>query len=172
MDREKYFLPGIIILVVILVIVIAVAFSGNNTFNTGTVSFEYPNEWSQQQVIGNFSSTSLYSSVTLIGSFADTNGQKQPSYIIIEKQQKAMGTLNLPTTNTIPMNTSNSTTSSVTIDNTTASQIGNLGTNMASKYTIIDKNNYYYVLTYICPSYAVNQTQTAYNTILTSLNLS
>ena len=172
MDREQYFLPGIIILVVVLVLVIALSFSGNNTFNMGTVSFEYPNGWSQQQVIGNFSSTSLYSQVTLTSSFPAANGQNQPAYIIIEKQQKVVGTLNLPTTITIPMNTTNSSTSSVTVDNITASQVGNLGTNMASKYTIIDKNNYYYVLTYICPVYAVNETQTAYNTILTSLNLS
>ena len=172
MDRDQIVLPGIIILVVILVLVIVVAFSGNNTFNMGTISFEYPNGWSQQQVIGNFSSTSLYSQVTLTSSFPDANGQNQPAYIIVEKQQKAEGTLNLPTTNTIPMNTTNSTTSSVTVDNITASQVGNLGTNMASKYTIIDKNNYYYILTYICPEYSVNQTQTAYNTILTSLNLS
>ena len=172
MDREQFFLPGIIILLVILVLVVAFAFTGKNTFNTGTVSFEYPNSWSQQQVIGNFSSNSLYSSVTLTSNFADTNGQNQPAYIIVEKQQKAVGTLNLPTTNTIPMNTTNSTTSSVTVDNITATQIGNLGNNMASKYTIIDKNNYYYILTYICPAYAINQTQTAYNTILTSLNLS
>jgi hypothetical protein len=172
MDREQYFLPVLIILVVVLVVVIAVAFSGNNTFNMGTVSFEYPNGWSQEQEIGNFSSNSLYSSVTLTSNFADANGQNQPAYIIVEMQQKATGTLNLPTTNTIPMNTTNSSTSSVTVDNITASQVGNLGTNMASKYTIIDKNNYYYVLTFICPVYAVNQTQTAYNNILTSLNLS
>jgi hypothetical protein len=172
MDREQYILPGIIILVVVLVLVIALSFSGNNTFNMGTVSFEYPNGWSQQQVIGNFSSSSLYSSVTLTNNFPDSSGQNQPAYIIIESQQKAVGTLNLPTTNTIPMNTTNSSTSSVTVDNITASQIGNLGTNMASKYTIIDKNNNYYVLTYICPAFAVNQTQNAYNTILTSLKLS
>jgi hypothetical protein len=172
MDREKYFLPGIIVLVVILVLVIAVSFSGNNTYSMGTISFEYPSGWSQEQVIGNFSSTSLYSSTTLTSNFADSNGQSQPSYIIIEKQQKAVGTLNLPTTDTLPMNTTNSTTASVAVDNITATQIGNLGTNMASKYTIIDKNNYYYILTFICPVYAVNQTQTAYNTILSSLDLS
>lgn len=137
-----------------------------------TISFEYPNGWSQEQVIGNFSSTALYSSTTLTSNIADSNGQSQPSYIIIEKQQKAVGTLNLPTTNTLPMNTTNSTSSSVSVDNITATQIGNLGTNMASKYTVIDKDNYYYILTFICPVYAVNQTQTAYNTILSSLNLS
>jgi hypothetical protein len=172
MDREKYFLPGIIILVVIIILIIAVAFSENNTFNMGTISFEYPNGWSQEQVIGNFSNTALFSSTTLTSNFADSNGQSQPSYIIIEKQQKAVGTINLPTTDTIPMNTTNSTSASVSVDNITATQIGNIGTNMASKYTIIDKNNYYYILTYISPVYAVNQTQTAYNTILSSLNLS
>ena len=165
-------MPGIIILVVILVLVIAVAFSGNNSYTMSTISFEYPNGWSQEQVIGNFSSTALYSSTTLTSNIADSNGQSQPSYIIIEKQQKAVGTLNLPTTNTLPMNTTNSTSSSVSVDNITATQIGNLGTNMASKYTVIDKDNYYYILTFICPVYAVNQTQTAYNTILSSLNLS
>jgi len=148
--------------------------STNNTTNETnivTTTMDYLNSVFASQVIGNFSSTSLYSSVTLISNIADANEQNQPAYITIEMQQKAVGTLNLPTTNTIPMNTTNSTTSSVTVDNITASQVGNVGTNMASKYTVIDKNNYYYVLTYICPPYTVNQTQSAYNTILTTLNL-
>ena len=153
-------------------LVIALAFSGNSTFNMGTVSFEYPNSWSQDTVVGNFNSSSLYSAVTLTTNYADTNGQNQPAYIIVQMQQKAAGTLNIPSSNTITMNTTNSTVSSTTVNNITATQVGNFGNNMASKYTLIDKNNFYYVITYICPTYAVNQTESAYNTILTSLKLS
>ena len=65
MDRNQYLLPGIIILVVLVVLVIAFAYSGNNTFKMGTVSFEYPNTWSQENVVGNFSTSALFSQVTL-----------------------------------------------------------------------------------------------------------
>ena len=59
MDRNQYLLSGIIILVVLVVAVIAFAFSGNSTFNSGTVSFEYPKAWSQNSMVGNFNSSSI-----------------------------------------------------------------------------------------------------------------
>ena len=164
-------LPAIIVLVVLVVLVVALAFSGNNTFNMGTVSFQYPNSWSQENVVGNFSSSTLYSQVTLTSSFADTNGQFQPAYIIIQMQQKAKGTLNLPSTDAIVTNTSNSSVASTTVNNVTATQVGSFGTNIATKYTVIDKNNFYYVVTYISPIFAVNQTEKSYNSLLSSLKL-
>jgi len=160
------------VLVVLVVLVIALAFSGNNTFNMGTVSFQYPNSWSQENVVGNFSSSTLYSQVTLTSSFADINGQYQPAYIIIQMQQKAKGTLNLPSTDAIVTNTSNSSVASTTVNNVTATQVGSFGTNIATKYTVIDKNNFYYVVTYISPIFAVNQTEKSYNSLLSSLKLS
>jgi hypothetical protein len=172
MDRNQYLLSGIIILVVLVVAVIAFAFSGNNNFNSGTVSFEYPKAWSQNTMVGNFNSSSLYSEVTLTNNYPDANGQNQPAYIIIQMQQKVKGTLNLPSTNSIVMNTSNSSVSSTSVNNVSAAQIGNFGSNLASKYTIIDKNNFYYVLTYICPIHAVNQTEQSYNNILKTLQIS
>ena len=172
MERDQLLLPGIIILVVLIVLVIAITFSGNNTFNTGTVSFEYPNTWSQQQTIGNFSNASLYSAVTLTTNYLDPNGQNQPAYIIIQMQQKAAGSLNLPSTNNIVLNTTNSSVSSASVNNVTAAQIGSVGTNIVAKYTIIDKNNYYYLVTYICPRFALNQTENAYNSLLASLKIS
>jgi hypothetical protein len=165
-------LPGIIVLVVIVVLVIALSFSGNNTFNMGTVSFQYPNSWSQENVIGNFNNSTLYSQVTLTTNFADANGQNQPGYIIIQMQQKAKGTLNIPSTNTIVTNTSNSSVASTTVNNATATQIGSFGTNIATKYTVVDKNNFYYVISYIVPIYAVNQTEKSYNNLLSTLKLS
>jgi hypothetical protein len=98
-------------------LVIALAFSGNNTFNMGTVSFEYPNSWSQESVVGNFNSSSLYSQVTLTSNFADANGQYQPAYIIIQMQQKSKGTLNLPSTSALVTNTSNSSVASTSVNN-------------------------------------------------------
>jgi hypothetical protein len=171
MDRNQYLLPGIIILVVLVVLVIAIAYSGNNTFKMGTVSFEYPNTWSQQNVVGNFSTSALYSQVTLTANFADSNGVNQPAYIIIQMQQKANGTLNLPSTTSIVTNTSNSSVASTQVNNLTATQVGSFGTNIATKYTVIDKNNFYYVVTYISPVYALNQTQTAYSNLLSTLKL-
>ncbi|MFY9638601.1 MAG: hypothetical protein WAK14_07385 [Methanobacterium sp.] len=171
MDRNQYLLPGIIILVVLVVLVIAFAYSGNNTFKMGTVSFEYPNTWSQENVVGNFSTSALFSQVTLTANFADSNGVNQPAYIIIQMQQKANGTLNLPSSTSIVTNTSNSSVATTQVNNLTASQVGSFGTNIATKYTVIDKNNFYYVVTYISPVYAINQTQTAYTNLLSTLKL-
>lgn len=157
------------ILVVIIALVLAFSFSGNNTFNTGTVSFQYPNSWSEQNVVGNFSNSSLYSSVTLTANYADSTGKNQPAYIVLQMQQKTNGALNLPSTNNILVNTTNSSVASTSVNNLTASQIGSVGNNIASKYTIIDKNNNYYLVTYICPRFALNQTEQAYNNLLTTL---
>ena len=171
MDRNQYLLPGIIILVVLVVLVIAFAYSGNNTFKMGTVSFEYPNTWSQENVVGNFSTSALFSQVTLTANFADSNGVNQPAYIIIQMQQKANGTLNLPSSTSIVTNTSNSSVATTQVNNLTATQVGSFGTNIATKYTVIDKNNFYYVVSYISPVYAINQTQTAYTNLLSTLKL-
>ncbi len=164
-------MPGIIILIVLVALVIAFSFSGNYAFKSGTVSFEYPKTWSQNEVIGNFNSTALYSSVTLTTNYADASGQNQPAYIIFQMQQKVKGALNLPSTGNIVMNTTNSSVGSIAVDNISATQVGNFGNNIATKYTIIDKNNNYYIITYICPPFAVNQTEKAYNGILSSLNI-
>jgi hypothetical protein len=171
MDRDQYLLPGIIILVVIVVLVIALSFSGNNSFNMGTVSFEYPNTWSQENVVGNFTNDTIYSQVTLTTNYAGSNGTNQPAYILIQMQPKSKGTLNLPSTNTIITNTSNSSVASTSVNNITATQIGSFGTNIATKYTVIDKNNFYYIVTYIAPVSTFNQTEKSYNSILTSLKL-
>jgi hypothetical protein len=138
----------------------------------GTISFQYPNTWSQESVVGNFNSSSLYSQVTLTTNFADANGQNQPGYIIIQMQQKAKGTLNIPSTNTIVTNTSNSSVASTSVNNVTATQVGSFGTNIATKYTVVDKNNFYYVISYIVPIYAVNQTEKSYNSLLSTLKIS
>lgn len=138
----------------------------------GTISFQYPNTWSQESVVGNFNSSSLYSQVTLTTNFADANGQNQPGYIIIQMQQKAKGTLNIPSTNTIVTNTSNSSVASTSVNNVTATQVGSFGTNIATKYTVVDKNNFYYVISYIVPIYAVNQTEKSYNNLLSTLKIS
>jgi hypothetical protein len=171
LDRDQYLLPGLIILVVIVVLVIALSVSGNNSFKMGTVSFEYPNSWSQENVVGNFTNDTIYSQVTLTTNYG-SNGTNQPAYILIQMQQKSKGTLNLPSTNTIVSNTSNSSVASTSVNNITASQVGSFGTNIATKYTVIDKNNFYYVISYIAPVSAYNQTEKTYNSILTSLKFS
>ena len=141
MDRESFILPGILIVVVLIILVLVVAFSGNNTFQTGKVSFQYPSGWSQTSLVGNFSNTSLYSEVIFTANIADSNGTSQP-------------------------------VSSLNVDNLSATQLGNFGPTSAEKVTIIQQNNYYYVITAIGPTYAINQTSTAYNMILKTLMIS
>jgi hypothetical protein len=169
MDTDRYILPGILILVVLIVIVLAVALTGNNTFDQGKVSFQYPSGWSQNQVIGNFSNNSLYSEVTFTAYFTDSSGQQQPAYIVVLMQQKVQGAMNVPNVT----NTTNSSVSSLTVaNNLTATQLGNYGPNMVEKSTIIDQNNYYYIIDYVCPPYAINQTSQAYNLILQTFRIS
>ncbi|MDI6645282.1 MAG: hypothetical protein QME14_09515 [Methanobacteriaceae archaeon] len=69
------------------------------------------------------------------------------------------------------MNTTNSTVGTTNIGNLKATQIGTYGQDVALKVTIIDAGNYYYILEYICPPNAVNQTETDYNSILKTLKL-
>ncbi|MCE5213535.1 MAG: hypothetical protein LLF83_02305 [Methanobacterium sp.] len=172
MDRESFILPGILILVLIIVLVLVVAFSGNNTFTSDKISFQYPAGWSQSSIVGNFSNTTLYSQVTFTANIMDSNGNTQPAYIIVQVQQRAQGVINLPSTSTIVTNTSNSSVSSVNVDNITATQLGGTGGNISEKVTIIEKNNYYMVITFISPPFALNQTSEAYNMILKTLNIS
>jgi hypothetical protein len=164
-------LGAIVILVLLVVLIFAVAFSGNNTFQNGQVSFEYPNGWSQDHIVGNFANNSLYSEVTFKKNFQTSNQTEETSYIILQMQQKAAGSFSVPNSSTIVMNTSTPSTVSVGVANLTAVQLGSFGTNVAHKTTIIEKNNFYYNLEYICPSFAANETEEAYNTILKTLKI-
>jgi hypothetical protein len=172
MDRDSFVIPGILILVLVIIIVVVVAFSGPNTFNSGKISFQYPAGWSQASSVGNFSNESLYSEVTLTTSITNTNGSMQSAYIIIQMQQKTQGVLNLPSTTSIVTNTTNSSVSSTNVNNLTATQLGSSGANMAEKVTIIEKNNYYFVITFITPPQVLNQTTDAYNELLKTLQIS
>jgi hypothetical protein len=171
MDENRYILPGIIILVVVLIVVVALAFTGNNTFETGKLSFEYPNSWGQNSMVGNFSNNSLYSAVTLTSDISDANGVQHTAYIIIQMQQKAQGAINLSSTNSIMMNTTNSSVATVPVGNFTATQIGSYGPNLAEKTTIIEIKNYDFVIKFICAPYAYNQTSEAYNMILNTMKI-
>lgn len=42
MDRDRLILPAIIIIVILVVAIVIVALAGNNTFNSGSLYFEYP----------------------------------------------------------------------------------------------------------------------------------
>lgn len=169
MDRNQLILPGIIILVVVIIAIILATNVGNNTFDSGTLYFQYPKSWNQEQVIGNFENGSLFSQVTLSANIPDD--QSPTSYIVIQMQKKSHGTLQLPGTNTIAMNTTNSTVGTTNIGNIKATQIGTYGQNVAIKVTIVDQGNYYYILEYICPPNAVNQTEKDYNSILQTLKI-
>ena len=166
MDNNRLIIPAIIIILILIAAVI-IAFSGNNTFNTGSLSFEYPNAWSQDHVVGDFTNSSLYSEVTLTSNIPTS--ASPTSYIIIQMQKKSQGTYNLPETNEIVMNTTNSTVGSTNIGNIKATQLATYGPNVCEKVTIIETPYNYLILEYICPPTALNQTETDYNTILQSL---
>ena len=172
MDRDSFILPGILILVLIVILVLVVAFSGDKTYNMGQVSFQYPAGWSESSTTGNFSNTSLYSEVTFTYDVIDSSGSTQTAYIIVQMQQKAQGVLNLPGTSAIVANNTNSSVSSVNVSNFTATQLGSISGNMAQRVTIVEHNNYYYVISMISPTIGANQTIEAYNMILKTLKIS
>jgi len=169
MDRDQLILPGIIIVVILIIAIILATTFGNNTFDNGNLSFQYPKSWGQEQVVGNFENNSLFSQVTLSANIPDDQSPK--SYIIIQMQKKSQGTLQLPGTNTIVTNTTNSTVGTTNIGNIKATQIGTFGSSVAIKVTIVDAGSYYYILEYICPPNAVNQTETDYNSIIKTLKI-
>lgn len=170
MDRDRLILAGIIIAVVVIAAVLIASFTGNNTFDSGSVYFQYPRSWGQNHAVGTFDDGSLYSEVTLTANIPER--QSPTSYIVIQMQRKAPGILQLPGTNAIVMNTTNTTSEIIDIENIRATQLGTYGPNVAQKVTIVDTGDYYIVLTYICPPEALNQTEEAYNTILQTLRLS
>ncbi|MBM4241842.1 MAG: hypothetical protein FJ150_09325 [Euryarchaeota archaeon] len=172
MDRDNLILPVIVILLLVILAVVAFSLSGNNTFGRGNISFQYPNSWAENHVVGNFDNSTVYSEVTFTANFADNTGQQQKAFIIIQMQERTEGLLNLPSTNSIVMNTTNSTVASVDVDNITATQLGNYGPTVAAKITIIQTNKYNIVISYVCPRFTVSQTEEAYNLILQTFNIS
>jgi hypothetical protein len=171
MDKERFLLPAIIIVVLLVIVVVAVSLTGNSTFQTGNVAFEYPNAWNQEQSIGSFNDQSLYSSVTLTRDF-QSNNQTVTAFIVFQMQITTQGVLQLPSTGSIVTNSTNSTVATTNIGNFKATQLGNIGSEVAQKVTIIQKDNYYYTIQYLCPTSALNETTDAYNMILSSLQLS
>ncbi|MDI9437044.1 MAG: hypothetical protein QM405_03090 [Euryarchaeota archaeon] len=171
MDKERFLLPAIIIVVLLVIVAVATSLIGNTTFKTGNVAFQYPNSWYQEQSIGNFDDQSLYSAVTLNRDF-QSNNQTVTAYIIFQMQITTQGVLQLPSTGSITTNSTNSTVGTINIGDFKATQLGNLGPEVAQKVTIIQKDNFYYTIQYICPSSALNETTEAYNMILSTLQLS
>lgn len=171
MERQKFILAGVVILVILLAFIVAMGLSGNNSFQNGQLYFEYPRDWSQDHVIGNFSQDTLYSEITLKSSFPSANGQEQPAFIILSMQPKPQGLINTPNATSLVTNTSNSSQVNIGVANLTAIQLGSYSQNIAQKTTVIEKNNYYYSLEYICLPSSLNQTEEAYNQILKTFKI-
>ena len=171
MERQNLILTVVVILVILLAFIVAMALSGNNSFQNGQLYFEYPHSWSQDQVIGNFSQGTIYSEVTLKSNFPSANGQDQSAFIILDMQPKPQGLMNTPNATSVATNTSNSSKVMVGVSNLTAIQMGSYSQNIAKKSTIIEKNNYYYTIEYICLPSALNQTEEAYTQILQTFKI-
>ncbi|MCE5213541.1 MAG: hypothetical protein LLF83_02335 [Methanobacterium sp.] len=170
MDRNDIILPGALILIILAALVILL--SGSSTFQMGQISFDYPNGWTQSKMAGDFSNGSLYSEVIFSSAFTDSNGQSQTAYIIIQMQKKTQNSINLPSTNYIVTNTTNSSMDTVNVSNITATQLGNYDSQMAEKVTVIEIDDYYYIITYITPPFAINQTSEVYNQIIQTFKVS
>jgi hypothetical protein len=170
MDKERLILPGILIILVIILVLLAMSFSGTSKFQTGNVSFQYPSSWAQEQSIGGFNNQSLYSSVTLKRDFPGNN-TTQTAYIVFQMQTTTQGVVQIPSSGTIVTNTTNSTVGTVDVGQYKATQLGNYGSTVAQKVTIIQRNKFFYTLQYICPTNALQDTEDAYNNILKTLNL-
>jgi hypothetical protein len=170
MDKEKWLLPGILIILVLILVFVAVSFSGNNQFQTGNVYFQYPSSWAQEQSMGAFNNQSLYSSVVLKKDFP-VNNTTQTAYIVFQMQATTQGVIQIPSSGSIVSNTTNSTVGTIDTGGVKATQLGNYGPQIAQMITIIQKGNFYYTLQFVCPISAVQETQEAYNQILNTLKL-
>ncbi|WP_281774820.1 hypothetical protein [Methanobacterium formicicum] len=170
MERQNLILAAVVILVVVLAFVVAMSLYGNNSFQKGQMSFQYPNAWAQDHVIGNFSQNTIYSEVTLKYTTGVT-GQDSSAFIIVSMQPKPQGLVNAPNATSLITNTSNSSAVNVGVSNLAAIQMGSYSQNTAQKTTIIEKNNYYYTLEYICSPLTLNQTEEAYKQILQTLKI-
>jgi len=51
MERQNLILTAVVILVILLAFIVAMTLSGNNSFQTGQLYFEYPNAWSQDYLL-------------------------------------------------------------------------------------------------------------------------
>ncbi|EKQ55725.1 MAG: hypothetical protein B655_0223 [Methanobacterium sp. Maddingley MBC34] len=171
MERQNLVLTVVVILVILLAFIVAMALSGNNSFQNGQLYFEYPHAWSQDHVIGNFSQGTTYSEVTLKANFPSANGPDQTAFIILNMQPKPQGLINTPNATSLTTNISNSSTVRVGVSNFTAFQVGSYSQNIAKKTTVLEKNNYYYTIEYICLPSALNQTEEAYNQILQTFKI-
>lgn len=172
MERDQLILIGLVVVVVLFIAVILISLTGNNTFQKGNIYFEYPNSWAEEHQTGDFENGTLFSQLTLSTNVQNSAGNTEPAYIIITKQMQSPGVLNIPSSGEIIANTTNSSVASIELDNFKATQIGSKSDQIAVKVTIIGYNNYYYIIQYICPTYALNTTETAYNTILNTLKIS
>lgn len=169
MEKEGLLVP-ILIVLVILGIVLVFVFSGDNTFKTGNVSFQYPGSWSQDHTVGDFSSTALYSEVTLTKDVTAGNAT-QTAYIVLQMQKRTEGVLQLPSASALTGNTTNSSVSTVDVAGFKASQLANFGPQLSQKITIIKTQDFYYTIEYVTPTGALNETEDAYSTILQSLTI-
>ncbi|KAF5079788.1 hypothetical protein [Methanobacterium aggregans] len=169
MEKERLLVP-ILIVLILLGIVLVFVFSGDNTFKTGNVSFQYPSSWSQDHTVGNFNNTEIYSEVTLTKEVAADN-TTQTAYIVLQMQKRTEGVLQLPSASALTGNTTNSSISTVDVAGFKASQLANFGPQVSKKITIIKTSDFYYTIEYVTPTAALNDTAAAYNTILQSLTI-
>ena len=98
-------------------------------------------------------------------------GQDSSAFIIVSMQPKPQGLVSAPNATSLITNTNNSSAVNVGVSNLAAIQMGSYSQNTAQKTTMIEKNNYYYTLEYICSPLTLNQTEEAYKQILQTLKI-
>ena len=86
-------------------------------------------------------------------------------------QKRTEGVLQLPSASALTGNTTNSSVSTVDVAGFKASQLANFGPQLSQKITIIKTQDFYYTIEYVTPTAALNDTESAYNTILQSLTI-
>lgn len=166
------YLPIILIIVVVALVggIIYYYAAMNTEFNEGDIYFQIPGTWSQSQSVGNFNNT-VYSAVTFTKEITDNNGNKYPSFINVQSRLVNGTSFNITSLQLSILNSSNSTVSNLKINNYNILVLSRNSPQVSNKIAVIDRGDYEFLVEYICPPQAKNETEEAYNKVLSTINI-
>ncbi len=159
----------------VLLIFVLVSISGctvTNTFDQGKVSFQIPNEWTNDHVTGDFS-TALFSETAFTSNLQDESGRSQTAYIMVQMRKIGETGIDIESVQVGIRNTTNATIQTVKVgDGINAREFATSNPNVANKMTMFTTDGYEYIIELICPPSVLNQAEEDYNTILKTFKVS
>jgi hypothetical protein len=141
-----------------------------STVQQGKISFKVPTGWTQEQTVGDFSTT-VFSSMVFTSEIKDQSGNPQKSFITIQ-MRKTQDAVNIDNIQVTIRNMTNTTVQAIQMGNATnAKQFTVSSSTLVNKFTVFESGGYEFIIELICPPSVLNQSEEAYNTILTSFKV-